>query len=227
MIRLGAHGCDDNKPASIRTSRIAREWNSNWTYPRLVVATHTMFFEELEKQCVDLRTFRGELPHTDYAVGAACSAKETGINRITHDRLPSAEKFRTISCLIEKTPVPKQRIGDAYENMLMYDEHTWGMARPAGPIQDWNLNRKTLCAYSAAGMTEWLQWAGLDRIARQVKRTTDDPYLVVFNPLARARTDLVHATPLGWLPNIYDYIMEGRFDLLEVESGREGPLSVC
>jgi len=223
VIRLGGHGCDDNTPANLCTSRIAREWNSRWAYPRLVVATHGMFFEALQRQCRDLRTFRGELPHTDYAVGATCSAKETGINRLTRDRLPSAEKLRTISSLVEGAPAPKARIADAYENLLMYDEHTWGMARPAGPIQDWDFRRKALCAYSAAGMTEWLQWAGLERIARRIQRTTDDPYLVVFNPLARKRTDLVQATPLGWRPEIPQYILEGHFDLVDVDTGTQVP----
>ena len=68
------------------------------------MATNAMFFEELEKRCRDLRTFRGELPDTDYAVGAASTALETGINRMAHDRLHAAEKFATIASLLADFP---------------------------------------------------------------------------------------------------------------------------
>ena len=55
-----------------------------------------MFFEELEKQCDQVRSFRGELPHTDYVVGATSTAKETSVNRLAHRQWHAAEKLATV-----------------------------------------------------------------------------------------------------------------------------------
>ena len=101
-----AYNGSDNQPPEVRLSYIAREWNSRWAYPKIIVATNSMFFEHLEKECSGVRVFKGELPHTDYVVGAISTAKETGINRITHDRLHSAEKFATIASLVSDYPYP-------------------------------------------------------------------------------------------------------------------------
>jgi len=57
VMRYGGYGCGDNTPPDICVSHIVREWNSKWAYPKLIVATNSMFFENLEKQCSDLRTF--------------------------------------------------------------------------------------------------------------------------------------------------------------------------
>ncbi len=53
------HNGVDNCPPSDSISLIVREWNRRWAYPRLYVATNSMFFEELEKQCDEVRSFRG------------------------------------------------------------------------------------------------------------------------------------------------------------------------
>ncbi|HLB74103.1 MAG TPA: hypothetical protein VJJ98_08800, partial [Sedimentisphaerales bacterium] len=71
------HNGVDNHPPSVEISGIVKEWNEKWAYPQLVVATNAMFFEAMEKQCQGIRTFRGELPDTDYVVGAVSTAKET------------------------------------------------------------------------------------------------------------------------------------------------------
>ena len=42
-------GMRDNAPPSLRLSRIIREWNDKWAYPRLRTATYSDFFEQLEK----------------------------------------------------------------------------------------------------------------------------------------------------------------------------------
>lgn len=109
------HNGVDNYPPDIKISEIVREWNNKWAYPKLIVGTNTMFFEELEKQCSDVRTFRGELPHTDYVVGALSTAKETTINRLSHDALARAEKLAAIASLAADLPYPADDIRRAYD----------------------------------------------------------------------------------------------------------------
>jgi len=164
-----AHNGLDNYPPDVQISHVVRQWNSKWAYPKLFVATNSMFFEALEKQCQDVRTFRGELPHTDYAVGAISTAKQTGINRITHDRLPSAEKFATIASLVGNYSYPAEDIRRTYDDVLFYDLHCWGMAYPAGKVQDWNWSEKSRHAYKAAGMAERILSQNLGRIANKIE----------------------------------------------------------
>jgi len=170
VVRYGTSGCCDNTPPEICLSHVVREWNAAWAYPKLIVATNSMFFEKLEKQCQDVRTFRGELPHTDYVVGATSTAEETAVNRLTHDRLHAAEKFATIASLLADTSYPAESIRNAYDDMLLYDEHTWGMAHQVGKTQDWNWADKSRYAYRAAGLTEAVLQSGLRHIADRTSR---------------------------------------------------------
>ena len=211
------HNGVDNYPPDVKISHIVREWNSRWAYPKLIVATNSMFFEELEKQCRDVRTFRGELPHTDYVVGAISTAKETSINRITHDRLHSAEKSATIASLVSDYRYPAEKIRQAYDNVLLYDEHTWGRAYPQGKGQDWAWNEKSHYAYKAAGLTEPILSGSLDRIANKIELKEQGRHLVVFNSLCVERTDVVR---------VPRFSVKGPFDLIDEETGQKVPYQI-
>jgi len=206
------HNGVDNYPPDVKISHIAREWNSKWAYPKLIVATNSMFFEELEKQCQDVRTFRGELPQTDYVVGAISTAKETSINRITHDRLHSAEKAGTIASLVSDHGYPSEKIRQAYDNVLLYDEHTWGRAYPAGKGQDWAWNEKSHYAYKAAGLAESILHESLERIANKIELDRQGRHIIVFNSLSFSRTDVVR---------VPRFDAEEPFDLVDEETGQK------
>jgi len=211
------HNGVDNYPPDVEISHIAREWNSRWAYPKLIVATNSMFFEALEKQCEDVRTFRGELPHTDYVVGAISAAQQTSINRITHDRLHSAEKFATVASLAGNYTYPAEKIRQAYDNVLLYDEHTWGRDYPQGKVQDWAWNEKSHYAYKAAGLTEPILTGSLDRIANKIKLNEKGRHIAVFNSLSFQRTDVVRL-------NRFD--VKEPFELIDVETGQKVPYQI-
>ena len=207
------HNGVDNCPPDMQISRIVRQWNERWAYPRLVVATNSMFFEKLEKQCQDLRTFRGELPDTDYVVGSTSTAKETAINRTTHSRLAAAEKLAAISTLLGRE-YPAEAIRSAYDNMMLYDEHTWGKAYPSGPEQDWAWHEKSLYALRAAGLADRTLNRSAEAIAQEVRRTEDGRHIVVLNPLAIARTDIVR---------VVKFAAPKAFELVDVQTGAKVP----
>ena len=213
VMRYG-YGCGDNVAPDLRVSRVVREWNSKWAYPKLIVATSAMFFQRLETQCRDLRVFRGELPHTDYVVGATCTAEETGINRLTHDRLNAAEKLAAAASVLAGREYPADAVRDAYDNMLLYDEHTWGMSHQVGPVQDWDWADKARYAYKAAGLAERVLVESARCIAEQVAREHDDPYFVVFNPLSVPRSDVVRVA--GFRPS-------AAFELVDLATGKATP----
>lgn len=206
------HNGVDNHPPSVEISRIVKEWNEKWAYPKLLISTNTMFFEALEKQCGGIRTFRGELPHTDYVVGAISTAKETAINRVSHDRLQSAEKFATIANLAVDYPYPGEKLREAYDSMLLYDEHTWGKDYPAGPEQDWGWNEKSQYSYKAAGLTNWVLRKSLENIAWRITLDKGGRHIVVFNPLAFERTDVVRVSK---------HLEKGGFELVDEDTGKK------
>lgn len=185
------HNGVDNYPPDRRISEIVRQWNEKWAYPKLIVGTNTMFFKALEKQCTNIRTFRGELPDTDYVVGALSTAKETTINRLTHDGLARAEKLATVASLAGDLGYPADDIRRAYDDMLLYDEHTWGKDYPAGRLQDWAWNEKSHYAYRAAGLAQQVTNASVENLVNRIERREDGHYIVVMNPLSFARTDVV------------------------------------
>jgi hypothetical protein len=243
VFRIACYGCGDNTPTNMKGSEVAREWNNTWAYPRLVMSTNTKFFRALEAQCEDLKTFSGELPHTDYAVGALSSARETSLNRVTHDRLPAAEQFAAIASvdaptllesasghfynesavsLNEPEMTLSRRFEQAWYDMMMFDEHTWGMWGPVGPIQEFAWHDKARHAYHAASTATILGRRALNAIAAQVKR--DEGYhIVVFNPLAHVRSDVVRVTGMEadhlWLLNAARQASTP-FDLIDVTTGR-------
>lgn len=214
IVRYGTYGCYDNMPPEIKPSVIAKEWNDKWEYPKIFVATSSTFFKELEKQCEDVRVFRGELPHTDYVRGIMSTAKETGLNRITHDKLHFAEKFASIASVVSNYSYPAKEIRQAYDNMLLYDEHTWGMGNPSGTIQAWNWNDKSHFAFKAAGLTESILNSSLNEIAQSIKIDEKGTHIVVFNPLSISRTDIVRVIRFG---------NEEPFDIIDEETGKKLP----
>ena len=170
-----------------------------------------MFFEKLEKQCKDLRTFTGDMPDTDYPVGALSMAKETTTNRVTHDRIASAEKIATMSHILLNSKYPSEDIREVYNNMMLYDEHCWGMNRrlAVGEIGDWALDEKSFFAYRAAGLTELISSGEASRydqatyasnaknIASSIAFNNEGKHIVVFNTLSFGRSDLVNI-PIGY-----------------------------
>ncbi|MFW6269802.1 MAG: glycosyl hydrolase-related protein, partial [Bacillota bacterium] len=190
VMRYIDHGLD-NFPPQKTISKIAKEWNQKYVYPELIVSTNQKFFKRLEKDCSDLRTFTGELPHTDYTICATSKARETGLNRITHDRLNSTERLSTVSNILTEDNYPLSEINHIYKDVLLYDEHCFGMSKPLGKIQDWNWSSKQHYAYRAAGKTDSLLDSRLENIAKNIYYNDDNKHIVVFNPLSFARTDIV------------------------------------
>jgi len=211
------HNGVDNYPPDVKISHIVRDWNKTWAYPKLVVATNSMFFKALEKQCGDVRTFRGELPHTDYVVGAISTAQHTSMNRRTHDKLLTAEKAATVASLVADQAYPDQKIRRAYDNMLLYDEHTWGKDYPAGPIQDLAWHEKSHYALRAASLTEEVLSHSLRAIAQRINLPEPRGHIVVFNALSHKRSDLVRVTR---------FRLDKPFKLFDLDTGKEVPYQI-
>ena len=217
VARYGGYGGADNLPPTLAASEVARDWNARWAFPKLIVSTNTMFFEELERQCESLRTFSGELPHTDYSVGALCAADVTALNRATHDRLPAAERFAAIASFENKDAAQSNVIERAYMDMMLFDEHTWGYKTPVGHVQDLAWHEKSAYAYRAAAAADTVLANALQRIAGGVDRRENVPHVIVFNALAFERSDIVR---------LEEFSIAEPFEIVDVETGEKVPYQV-
>ena len=113
----------DNEALPMGLPEFVRDWNSKHEYPRLVIATTSEAFRALERRYGDvLPCFSGDL--TPYwEDGAGSSALETAMNRATAERLVQADAVMAMRGVED---YPAEEFGEAWQNVLLYDEHTWG-----------------------------------------------------------------------------------------------------
>jgi len=185
-------GHRDNSPPDVRLSLVAREWNQRWAYPRLIVSTNSAFFHRFEELAgASLRVLRGDLPNTDYTVGATSTAKETAVNRGAHETLAAGEKLAAFAATVTGHNYPADTIAEAYDQAMLYDEHTWGMMQPYGPAQEACFSQKGQTAYRAAALAQDVLSKAANRLADAVRLPDEGYHIVVFNPLSWARSDVV------------------------------------
>jgi hypothetical protein len=194
-------GVRDNSPYIEGFAHTIKDWNQRWAYPKLISSTNAIFYESFVKEIPqNLPVFRGELAGQDYPVGATSTAYSTAVNRNNHSALLSAEKFATIASFISDYSYQGYEINKAYEDTLLYDEHTWGHHFLAGPAMDASVMEKTVHAHRAAALCHDVSSKAMAKIADNIKKNGDDFYLVVFNSLSRVRTGVVHV-PLREIEN--------------------------
>ncbi len=117
------HCLGDNGAPDTGFADKVRAWNETHAFPRLVIATSEEMFRDFEKRYgSEIPTARGDF--TPYwEDGAASSARETAMNRASADRLVQAE---TLYALRNPRAYPVEAFDQAWRNVLLYDEHTWG-----------------------------------------------------------------------------------------------------
>jgi hypothetical protein len=218
----------DNASPSLVPSEITRIWNEEWEFPRLRLSLDRDFFEDVEQRLGDnLPTYQGDW--TDWwADGIGSGAIALGVNRQSQSDLRTAQTLHAIADAV--TDLPKPQIADeverTYEDMALFDEHTWGAANPwnSGAIafdsgaHQWI--RKAAFAYSASERATSLLNGGLRRISSlglgSVRKSGGQP-LVVFNPSSWARTDLVRV----FVPE--RSVIAPDFELIDSVSGERIP----
>lgn len=191
----------DNASASLVPSEIAREWNQQWEYPHLRMSLDRDFFMDAEQRLGDqMATYEGDW--TDWwADGIGSAAIALGKNRQSQDDIRTAQTLNALADIITDEPIPEQQeeIERAYEEMALFDEHTWGAADPwergasGRGSGEYQWTRKAAFAFTAEERVRALLDGGLRRIAPLgvgSRAQADLDTLMVFNPSSFARTDL-------------------------------------
>lgn len=139
------HCLGDNGAPDVNFADTVKEWNETHAYPKLVIATTEDMFRDFEQRYGDtLPTAQGDF--TPYwEDGAASSALETSMNRASADRLTQAE---TLFALLKPQAYPQEQFRQAWRNVILYDEHTWGahnsISQPDEPFvkSQWEIKRQ-------------------------------------------------------------------------------------
>jgi len=99
------------------------KWNETHVTPLFKIATAEEMFKDFEKEYASIiPTYKGDF--TPYwEDGAASSAKETAMNRNTAELLTQLE---VLYSLTDFDHFPFNEFDEAWRNVLLYSEHTWG-----------------------------------------------------------------------------------------------------
>ena len=177
-----------------RQASLADEWNKIYAYPHL---QYSGFAEALERIA---RPFGHEIPVVRgdggpyWEYGIASTARSAAMEREAEQRALGAEKFSTLSSLVNPFLRPEaEALRRLWNSMVLYDEHTWGADRSvSNPKSEEAVNQlavKEGFAREAKRQVEYVLQRGLAALADSIY----DPggTLLVFNPLSWPRSGMV------------------------------------
>ena len=191
----GASGDNGAVPASL--PQVVEQWNAQWEYPKLILGRPEDFFRYVE------RNFAARIPvlKTDFGSwwedGAASSALETALCRRAEERAVSAEMLHSLAAVLGAADYPKADFEELWRNVLLYEEHTWGawcsVSQPQSEqtVMQWGV--KSSFARKADADSRRLLVSGMTSLAALAPAAD----LLVFNPLAWARKDVVVTESAG------------------------------
>ncbi|MCO5221963.1 MAG: hypothetical protein M9947_10345 [Thermomicrobiales bacterium] len=216
----------DNAPPSLKISETVRDWNATWAWPKVRLSRNRDFFEIAEREIgPSLDEFAGDW--TDWwADGIGSGAHALSINRKAQADIRAAQSIHTAADLVTgDRDFPASGVDAAYEDMSLFDEHTWGAADPwmtglehveSGDLQ-WH--RKADFAHEASEATAKLLDAGLHRLAAHYSPANDAlASLLVFNQVGFERDAMTRV----FLP-AERVAMDAAFRLIDPSTGAELP----
>lgn len=171
---LALHMAADNYPPFEGLSDLVARWNQEGSLPKMSISTNREFFERLsELHEGAFASHRAAWPDW-WANGIGSAAYEVALSRETH-------------CRVHRIEALKDFLGDKsdtwpiFEDLLLFDEHTWGCSNMA--LDSYSFNSRASWAYKSAHIYRAADAARRmeARLAGSLCRTRE---FVVFNPLS-------------------------------------------
>ena len=169
-------------------------WNREFAYPHLVIAAEPQYFHAILRQKhIPIPVIRGSFG-SFWEDGAGSSARETTLNQQSQERITAAETLWSLADIAnDGVGYPVQAFDRAWNNIFLYDEHTWGAAQsisdPNSPQTREIWAVKKSYAVAAEKETRKLLQEGLSAYLHRVQARRGD--LVVVNSLSWPRSGLV------------------------------------
>ena len=173
---------------------IAETWDKKYAYPDLRYSGFAHAMAEVAKDDGNsIPVYRGDGgPY--WEDGIASDAYYAAMNRRSEQRALSAEKIATLSFLLNPPSRPDRGvIRKMWQNLILFDEHTWGAAdsisSPESEETVRQLAVKDAFATRANHQVQYVLGQGLAALADKIHDPSDT--WVVFNALNWPRTGLV------------------------------------
>ena len=210
---LLARECWDFSLPVFDNSKLIHDWNQKWSYPRVINATMTMYVRDLVSQLEKDRMylFEKDAPNS-WSDQHYADLEATAWARRAGNSVPDLEKLGTVAAALGAKMPASLNLSSAYQQLLVYDEHTMG-AYSEGSVQSpptlKNEKAALECYYETersmhhalaeeagdlAQQSSAAVFAELDRMIPNPSGTA----LVVYNTLARTRTDVVQVEMADW-----------------------------
>jgi hypothetical protein len=145
MIQLRYTIVADNGPTDPDLPEFVKKWNEKYATPKLVISTTLAMFEEFERRWGNvLPSFAGDITPS-WEDGAVSTLRELGMARRASERLVQAE---VAACIGEPRSLDWQGFEDAWRNVHLFDEHTWGawnsVSDPDNPfaVSQWQVKER-------------------------------------------------------------------------------------
>ena len=186
----------DNSPPSTKACDIVKEWNEKYEWPKLKLSLASEFMLYLEQH------ESGNLPVKKVAWpdwwtdGFGSAFNETKAARTTHSYMIANMGLLSMAKLMG-TELPEdihQDIARAYDELLFYDEHTFGAAESItdplveNSIVQWG--QKSAYAWTAFKESSLITEKALGLLQQHMPKA-DVPSIAVFNTLNWTRSGLV------------------------------------
>jgi hypothetical protein len=170
------------------------EWNKIYAYPHLKYSGFSEAIGYIAGQFGDSIPVVKADGGPYWEDGIASTARSAALERASEQRALAAEKFSTLSSLVNPRLRPDAgALKELWNEMVLYDEHTWGAARSVQhPKSDQTVGQLAIkedFASEAKKHVDDLLWRSLAALADYI---SDPPNtLLVFNPLSWQRSCLV------------------------------------
>jgi hypothetical protein len=213
----------DNGPPHKALPDIVRTWNEKYSSPKLYIATTAEAFSIFEEKFgQDLPSYAGDL--TPYwEDGAASSAKETALVNEAAERLVQAQALWVLS---GNKYYPFDEIDEAWKNILLFDEHTWGSWNSiSAPHDPFTLNQwktKQSFALAADSITKAIMHKAIAAVSMQPDR--DLRFYDIWNTHSWPVTDVVFLPIPQDMGNVY--VTDQKNSRLKTQFMSDGTLAV-
>jgi len=186
----------DNSPPSTVACDLVKSWNENFAWPRLRLSTASEFLAYVEKEhSAELEVHRQAWPDW-WTDGFGSAARETAAARETEAAMQVNHGLLAIASMLgaQVSLDTMQRAAAIQEELLFYEEHTFGAAEsisdPMAENAQVQWGEKSAYVWTAVKNSNLLRERAFGLVQDFLSRT-DVPALAVFNTLNWQRSGLV------------------------------------
>jgi len=194
----------ENTALSKEQAYLPAEWNKQYAWPKMEFSTFADAMAAIEKSFNgQIPTYRGDLgPYWEDGFGSDSAA--TAVHRQNQQRILSAEKLGTLPAVLNADLRPERdRMADAWRNMLLFDEHTWTFVGATTQPDSAQTQRQLALKHSRTTSAQREISESLDRSWAQLESFLGpkESSIAVFNSLSWDRSGTVEFDlPGGYAP---------------------------